>query len=128
MKALLVIFSLFLSTSAFAGGVEKFTQAKFEQLQKSDATFLIDVFATWCPTCKKQAMVIDKYLDQNPGKNFTVLKVDYDDQKKWVKYFKAPRQSTLVMYKGDKEIARSIAQTNEKKLFSLFSTTAPMTK
>ena len=121
MKKLLVICSLFLSTSAFAGGIMKFTEAGFEQLKQEDAAVLIDVHATWCPTCRKQAKVIKAFFKQHPDSKLTVLKVDFDQQKPWVKHFKAFRQSTLIMYKGDKEIGRSIAQTDEKKLFNLFS-------
>ena len=123
MKKLLVICALFLSSTAYAGGVMKFTEAGFNQLKQDNAAVLIDVHATWCPTCRKQSKVIKAYFKQYPDSDLTVLKVDFDDQKHWVKHFKAFRQSTLIMYKGEKEIGRSIAQTNEKKLFNLFSLT-----
>jgi len=123
MKKFLMICAFFLSINASAGEIKDFSQETFEQLQKDNASILIDVYATWCPTCRKQGKVIKKYLKQNPESDLVVLKVNYDEQKPWVKYFKAPRQSTLVMYKGDKMLARSIAQTNEKKLFNLFSMT-----
>ncbi|MGB0836188.1 MAG: thioredoxin family protein [Psychrobium sp.] len=128
MKKILLICSLFLSTSAFAGGVMQFTEDGFKQLQKENAAILVDVYATWCPTCRKQGKVIKEYFKQNPDSELTVLKVDYDKQKEWVKYFKAFRQSTLIRYQGDKEIGRSIAETNERKLFNLFSMKAPSTK
>jgi thioredoxin 1 len=123
MKKLLVICTLFLSSTAYAGGVMKFTEAGFNQLKQENAAVLIDVHATWCPTCRKQSKVIKAYFKQHPDSDLTVLKVNFDDQKSWVKHFKAFRQSTLIMYKGEKEIGRSIAQTNEKKLFNLFSLT-----
>lgn len=120
MKKLLLICSLFLSTSAFAGGIMKFTEAGFEQLKQENASILIDVYATWCPTCRKQGKVIKAFFKENPNSELVVLKVDYDKQKPWVKHFKAFRQSTLIRYKGDEEIGRSIAQTDEKKLYNLF--------
>ena len=123
MKTLLIICTLFFASTAFAGEVVNFTEARFEQLKSEDASILIDVYATWCPTCRQQKSVIEKYLEQNPKSDLTVLKVNYDDQKKWVKHFKAFRQSTLIMYKGEKEVDRSIAETNEKKLFTLFAKT-----
>lgn len=121
MKKLLVICALFLSSTAFAGEVLKFSEASFEQLKADNAEILIDIHATWCPTCRKQGNVIKEYFKQNPESNLTVLKVDYDDQKKWVKYFKAFRQSTLIRYQGATEVDRVIAQTGEKELFKLFS-------
>ena len=121
MKKLLVICALFLSSTAFGGEVLKFSEASFEQLKHENAEILIDIQATWCPTCRKQGNVIKEYFKQNPESNLTVLKVDYDDQKKWVKYFKAFRQSTLIRYQGGTEVERVIAETNKKKLFKLFS-------
>jgi len=121
MKKLLVICSLLLSTTAFAGGIERFTQERFNQLQEDNASVLIDIKASWCPTCKKQGKVISKFLKQNPDSDLTVLSVDYDAQKKWVRHFKAFRQSTLIKFQGDTEVGRVIAETNEKKLFSFFT-------
>lgn len=123
IKNVFAIFTLFLSSAAFAGGVVKFTEAEFTQLKQSNASVLIDVHATWCPTCKKQGRVITEFFKQNPDSDLTVLKVDYDTQKKWVKYFKAPRQSTLIKYQGEKEVGRVIAQTSQDKLFELFEMT-----
>ena len=121
MKKLLLICSLFLSTSAFAGGVMQFTEDGFKQLQQQNAEILIDVYATWCPTCRKQGKVIKAFFKEHPESELTVLKVDYDKQKEWVKHFKAFRQSTLIRYKGDKEIGRKIAETDQGKLFNLFT-------
>lgn len=120
MKKLLFIFSLFLSSTAFAGEISSFTEEKFTQLQADNAPILIDIHATWCPTCRKQGEVIDQYLQAHPESDLTVLKVDYDVQQKWVKHFKAVRQSTLVVFKGSEEKGRVIAETNKGKLFKLF--------
>lgn len=121
MKKLLLICALLLSSTVFAGGIMKFTESSFEKLKNGNVSILIDIHATWCPTCRQQEKVIKAFLKKNPESDLMVLKVDYDKQKKWVKYFKAFRQSTLIMYKGDVEISRSIAETNQKKLFKMFS-------
>ncbi len=64
---------------------------------------------------------IKAFFKEHPESELTVLKVDYDKQKEWVKHFKAFRQSTLIRYKGDKEIGRKIAETDQRKLFNLFT-------
>ncbi len=98
--------------------MQNFTEEAFDQLQLADKSILIDVHATWCGTCKMQSTVIKEYFASHPNSEINVLKVDYDTQTQWVKYFKAPRQSTLVLYKGEQELDRVIAQTNQDKLFS----------
>jgi len=94
-----------------------FSEQTFKALQAENASILIDVSATWCGTCKKQHQVMKEYFAKNRDSKIHVLTVDYDDQKEWVRYFKAPRQSTLVLYKGKTELNRVIAQTNKDKLF-----------
>jgi thiol-disulfide isomerase/thioredoxin len=119
MKKLLTILAVVLSTSIFAGEKLSFTEDKFNELQSSNASILVDVHAGWCSTCKKQSSIIDMYLDEHPESNLTVLSVDVDEQEEWVKHFKA-RKSTLILYKGKKEIERSMAQTDKEKLYKLF--------
>lgn len=101
--------------------IHGFTEKVFDQLQLANKPILIDVHATWCSVCKKQSMIIDEYLAKNPHSELIVLRVDYDTQTEWVKYFKAPRQSTLVLYKGSEEFGKIIAETNRDKIFSFLN-------
>ncbi|GIU19068.1 hypothetical protein TUM4261_40630 [Shewanella sp. c952] len=112
--------SLFLSLSAHANSFEKipFDKTTFDQLQAKDETFLVDIYATWCPTCKKQQQVLNDYFNAHPNSKIKVLVVDFDEQKEWVKYFKAPRQSSLYLYKGKEQVWFSVAETREQKIFS----------
>lgn len=121
MKYLLSLFVLLFSVTASAANFEAFTEARFNELNANNQPFVVDVFATWCPTCKKQNKVMTRYFEENKNSKLVVLKVNYDDQKPWVKFFKAPRQSTLVFYNQGKEVDRAIAQTKQATLFKLMS-------
>lgn len=120
MKTLLITFTLFFISLSANAEKQPFTEALYQQYQKNNETFLVDVFATWCPTCKKQSQIINQYFKENPNSNIKVLVVDYDDQKDWVSHFRAPRQSTLLIYKGKKQLWFSVAETNKDKIFSAF--------
>ena len=48
-----------------------------------------------------------------PYNNFQVLRVDFDRQKETVRAFKVRMQSTLIMFKSGKEVARSTADTDK---------------
>lgn len=121
MKYVMSLFVLLFSVTASAANFEAFTESRFNELKASKQPFVVDVFATWCPTCKKQSKVMKSYFAKNKSSKLIVLKVNYDDQKPWVKFFKAPRQSTLVFYNQGKEVNRVIAQTNQNMLFTLMS-------
>ncbi len=103
-----------------AGQATPFTQADFETLQAENALILVDVAADWCPTCKKQKQVVDAFRTQHPQVDLHVLTVDFDTQKEWVKHFKAPRQSTLVVYKGTEQRWFAVAETRQEVIFEAF--------
>ena len=103
---------------------EDFTQARFEQLQALDALVLVDVAADWCPTCKRQQAVLAAYQDAHPDVDLHILRVDFDAQKPWVAHFKAPRQSTLVLFKGRQQVWFSVAETRRAPIFDAINTAA----
>ena len=102
---------MFVMMNANAFNKEAFTQERFDELQAAGAVVLIDVFASWCPTCAKQQKAISDYAEANPDNTFHVLVVDFDDNKDIVRQFRAPRQSTLLLYKGDKQFWFSVAES-----------------
>lgn len=105
-----------LSAKALALESEPFTEARFKALQAQDQPILIDISATWCPTCKRQKAILREYQEENPGNGLHILNVDFDNQKEWVTYFKAPRQSTLILYSGKEQVWFSVAETRKEKI------------
>lgn len=111
-RTLFVAFMLFaLSAPALALEKEKFSMERFEALQQEGAVIMVDIFATWCPTCARQQEVIADYRANNPDKVFHILEVDFDSQKEWVRHFRAPRQSTILLYAGEEQFWYSVAET-----------------
>ena len=107
------IMALMMGAAASAVAFEKtsFTMEEFDQLKAEGKPILIDVYATWCPTCKKQQTILENYFTNNPDSELNVLHVNFDTQKKIVSMFKAPRQSTLILFKGEERIWFSVAET-----------------
>jgi thiol-disulfide isomerase/thioredoxin len=95
---------------------EPFTEPRFKALQAADALILIDVHADWCPTCKKQSAALDAYEAAHPHVTLHRLVVDFDKQKEWVTHFKAPRQSTLILYRGTAQRWFNVAETRPAAL------------
>ncbi|HMV12971.1 MAG TPA: hypothetical protein PJ996_08470, partial [Nitrosomonas sp.] len=55
-------------SSAAQAAVEKeaFTEARYNELRRSGKVFLVDIYATWCPTCAKQQDILATYGENNP--------------------------------------------------------------
>lgn len=108
----LVLAGLFAARASLAAAVEPFSEDRFRALQEQGALVLIDVHAEWCKTCAEQREILDGYRRQNPGSPIHVLRVDFDGQKDAVQRFRAPRQSTLVLFRGSEQIWFSVAETD----------------
>ena len=61
-------------------------------------------------------------MKSEPGLNLTVLEVNYDTEKDLKKQFGIRTQSTLVVLRGPKETARSVADTPEAGLRAALKT------
>lgn len=98
-----------------------FTPAAFEAAQAAGKPILIDVSASWCPTCKAQAPILSKLLGDPRFKNMVAFNVDFDSQKDILRRLNVQRQSTLIIFKGKQEAGRSVADTNYASIEALLA-------
>jgi thioredoxin-like negative regulator of GroEL len=106
------------SSSAFAS--EAYDAAAFKAAQKAGKPILVDIAASWCPTCQAQKPIIQGLVG-GKYKNFVVLEVDFDAQKDVVRAFGARMQSTLIVFNGAKEVGRSVGETDPAKIEALLA-------
>lgn len=118
-------FSLASGTATGATAVERraFDQAGFQAAQQRGARILVDISATWCPTCKAQAPIIDSLAEQPSNSDLIIFSVDFDSQKPTVREFGARSQSTLIAFRGKTETARSVGDTDPASISALVQST-----
>lgn len=93
-----------------------YSAQKLQSLQAQGKTVLVDVYASWCPTCRAQTPVLDKLLKEKQFAQVTALRLDWDAQREDARAMGAPRQSTLFLYRGGHKVATSVAETREALL------------
>ena len=113
------LLALTVSSFAWAGPQEAYTPARFDKLAKEGKPILVAIHADWCPTCKAQKPIVHELMGKPEFKDVTELTVDFDKDKTAVKRFKASMQSTMVAFKGKKEVGRSVGDTTKDGLESL---------
>jgi len=116
IRAVFAWLLLLAAATAFAAETRPFDQATFDALRAANKPVLIDVYADWCPTCKQQAPLIAALLGSPEFKDYTVLKVNFDTQKDVRNLLKVPYQSTLIVFRGKQEVARSTGDTNKDSI------------
>ena len=89
-----------------------FSKEAFAAAQKTGKPILVDVWASWCPTCKAQGPVLGSLLAKPENKDVVMFRVNFDTQLDVLKAFKVQNQSTLIMFKGANETARSVGDTD----------------
>lgn len=108
------------ATFAMAGDIKPYSQQEFDRLTAGGKPVLLDINATWCPTCKQQKPIIASLMKQPAYKDITALTIDFDANKPTLKKFKVTSQSTLVAFKGAKEVGRSVGDINPDGIEGLF--------
>ncbi|MBI3676977.1 MAG: thioredoxin family protein [Proteobacteria bacterium] len=108
----LVVGGMTLVGSAVAAERYAYDAARFAKAQSDGEPILVDITASWCPTCKAQNAIIERELLKPEFARFVVFDVDFDDRKDIVRRFGASTQSTLIVFKGEKETARLIGGTD----------------
>ncbi|WP_291646694.1 thioredoxin family protein [Comamonas sp.] len=122
MTAAMLALSAFAGIAS-AGEIKPFSQAEFDRLTQAGQPVVVDVSATWCPTCKAQKSILEKLMKQPAYKDVTLLTVDFDIEKSTVRALKVSMQSTLVGFKGAQEVARSVGDTTEAGIEGLIQKT-----
>lgn len=106
-----------LSASLVAQAGQPFDAKAFQQAQTAGKTILVDVTASWCPTCKQQRPIVQEIEKEKP--NLVVYEVDFDTAKDALKRFQVQYQSTFIVFKGVSEVGRSTGETDPTRIREL---------
>ena len=106
--------------AAFAFAAETpFNQAQFDAMRASGKPVALVFHADWCPTCRAQAPVLKGLLQTPALEPLTLYVADFDTEKALKKSFGVTQQSTIVVFKDGKEVARSTGDTQRDSLAAL---------
>ena len=117
MRKLFTILFLFVCLSANA--VEKktnFSEEIFENAKASGKTVVINSYEVWCGTCSKQTKILDQA--EKEFENIVFLSYEQSKNKDIAQKLGIKFWTTIVVYKGENEIARIIGQTDKKTIYS----------
>ena len=114
-KILIIIFFLFCSNSLAIEESTTFTDKIFKKAQSEGKIIVINSWNKFCSTCKKQI----KILDQAETKFNDVIFLSYEqtENKDIANKLSIDYWTTIVIYKGEDEIYRSMGVTEKNQLY-----------
>ena len=113
-----------LGNPAFTAQTTNFDHVQFTAAQQAGRPILVDIRASWCPTCAAQEPIIEQLTASPDYKDLLIFRVDFDSQKDIVRDFGARSQSTLIAFHGSRETGRSVGDTDPNSITKLLRSTA----
>ena len=116
-KTLLIASFLFVCLSSKA--VEKktnFSEEIFENAKASGKTVVINSYEVWCGTCSKQTKILDQA--EKDFKDIVFLSCEQSKNKDIAQKLGIKFWTTIVVYKGNDEVARIVGQTDKEIIYA----------
>ena len=115
-KFLLLLFTI---TCFSASAVEKKTNFSieiFENAKTDGKTIVVNSYEVWCGTCGVQTKILDQA--EKEFKEIIFLSYEQSKNEDVAKKLNIDFWTTIVVYKGNKEVTRIIGQTDKKTIYS----------
>jgi len=118
MKKILIFFILFISTATLAEEYKSnFNIEEFNLAQNKGKVIVVHSWIKSCSTCSKQKPILLKAKKE--FKNLIFMNFEQNKSKNIAKLLKIDYWTTIVIYKGNKELAREIGLYKEIDIYNL---------
>ena len=117
MKKILISVIVFLTINSI--GISKettFTNEIFKKSQDDGKTVVIHSWNKTCVTCAEQVKILEQA--KKDFKDTIFLSFEQTKDKKIAKFLSIDYWTTIVVYKNNKEISRTIGQTNKEEIYT----------
>ena len=115
MKKILVIITIFFATISLSSAKETtFKKELFDRALSDGKVVVISSWIKYCTSCASQMRVLEKA--KNDFDNIEYFAFDVANEK-IAKFFNVQYQTTLLIFKDNKEVYRSIGETTKELIY-----------
>lgn len=107
---------LWAAASLFARDFSGYQPDNFRRLLASGAPLIVHVHADWCPVCRRQISIMNKAFKDPKFNEVQLVQVLFDTEKQFLTDFRVARQSTIIVFRGGKEVNRISYDTDEARI------------
>lgn len=98
-----------------------YEKSAFERALRQRGATVVAFVTDWCNTCSVQQPVLAQLLEEPRFRHLIVFVADFDKEVELKKRLRVPQQSTLVVFKNGREVARGTGQTRKEDLAALLA-------
>ena len=102
-----------------------YDQSHYESMRNTGKPFAVVFHADWCPTCRVQAPVLKELSQSSEFMGITLFVVNFDTEKVLERSLGIAKQSTIVVFRDGKEVARSTGDTQRESLSEILKQAIP---
>ena len=113
-KIFIFIFCIFFSNSSGIAKETTFNKELFNQAQSEGKIVIVSSWVKYCSSCASQMKVLDKA--KNDFNNIEYFKFDVRN-KEIANLLNVQYQTTLLIFKNNKEVYRSVGETNKDLIY-----------
>ena len=115
-KILIILILLFQFPLNAADKYTNFSLKSLEDAKANGKTIVINSYEPWCWSCRKQDKVLLDAKDE--FKDVVFLTYQQGKNKDIADFLNISVRTTIVVFKGKKEVARIIGQTSKQEIYS----------
>lgn len=97
-------------------GWEEYSTLRFEELLARGEPMLVEVYASWCPTCLLQHEALETLHNEGRGPKVRAIRVDFDRDRDFVERYNFRYTGTMVLYHQGREKAREAGLVTPDKI------------
>lgn len=104
------------SDDPLLAGWEEYATPRFETLLDRGEPILVEVYASWCPTCLAQHKAFEEMIDSGQQPVLSALRVDFDRDLDFRERNGLNYTGILILYRNGAEIARASGLTSPESI------------
>lgn len=97
-------------------GWEEYDAARFKSLKASGQPLLVEIYASWCPTCLAQHRSFEKLIAEGRQPDIRAIRVDFDRDIAFRVENQLDYTGILILYRNGHEVARASGLTDPDKI------------
>lgn len=97
-------------------GWEDYSPARFEELMARGEPVLVEIYASWCPTCLLQHRALETLHEEGRATQIRAIRVDFEGDAGFVQRHGFNSTGMLVIFRNGRETARATGLVTPEKI------------